>query len=238
MRRSRRPPDHPLPQRTSLPPRDRRRARAGRADAACRTIRAGWATGTSACRRRGRWTPTRVPPGQPAGRQRRGRRGARDDGHRAHTALQRDAIVALTGARMRADLDGLPFATGSATRCGRQRARLGPVQGPGRALSRGAGRPRRARSTWAAVHLHARPVRRPRWTGLRLGDVLHLLPRDAAGRARACRRTGSAADLATGRSACSTDRTAHPTSSQRATSTPSSPPTGRCTTTPAAPACA
>ena len=58
-----------------------------------------------------------------------------------------------------------------------------------------------------------------------------------AAAARASRRARSRATRTSGRSACSTGRTARRTSSPTTTSTRSSPRRGRCTTTPTAPAC-
>ena len=131
----------------------------------CRTTRGGSATGTSACRRRGRWTRCRSGS-QPAGRQRRRRRRAGVHADRPDAALSRRAtVVALTGADMGATLDGAPVAR--FRRRSRSPAgsvlRLGAVSGAGQPrLPRGARRHRRAAVSRQPRDLHAGRVRRPR----------------------------------------------------------------------------
>ena len=153
-----------------------------------------------------------------------------------------DSVIALAGADMGAELDGVAARQlGGACGEGRLDAEARRDQGHRLPrLSRGARRLRRAGLSRQQVHLHPRPVRRP-------------CRAHAAGRRCAAsspdRRTSdkhratalpAAADSrlrpTPGKSACSTARTARRISSPTPTSRRSSPPTGKCITTPAAPA--
>ena len=149
-----------------------------------------------------------------------------------------DTVIAITGADFGARLDGVAVPRWQAVA-----AKAGAVAGNGRGARRRSarlpGRRRRAsmcRPTWAA----AAPSSSASSAAMRdarcgLGDVV--------GQGNGCSPPGRSATVtwpshysSSGKSAFSTARTALPISSRPATSRRSSPPPGRCTTTPTAPA--
>ncbi len=150
---------------------------------------------------------------------------------------------ALPAPTCRRELDGEPVALWRPHRGHARAACCGsaPVAGRRAAhLPRGARRLRRARLSRQPATFTLGRFGGHAGRALRAGDVLHAAGRRAAAEHGRC--AGSVAHPAlrrrAGRSACCTARTARPTSSRPRTSRRSSPPTGRCTTTPAAPACA
>ena len=221
-----------------------RRPRARRADQRAGLAGPRSATGTSACRRRDRWIALALRLanrllGNPA---RCG--GAGVHGRGADAALQLRHVHRALRRADAAELDGKPLALWRAHQ----------VEARQRAEARSACRARgcapispcrggfdvpdylgaKATFTLGRFGGHAgRTLARRRRAAL-CRDGAAAEPADAR-----CRAALHPALLeATGRSACCTARTARRTSSRRTTSTSSSPPTGRCTTTPAAPACA
>jgi hypothetical protein len=178
-----------------------------------------------------------------------------------------DTVIALTGARMSAHLDGQAVALWTAVPVRRgQLLELGGIHGAGvrsyllvrGGLAAPAVMGSRATFTLGRIGGHGGRVLRP-------GDVLHLAggpgPGPTVAETEDGWRSGDAPDAVTplparmpaasalppeafpstatsGACACCTARTARRTSSRPRTSGPSSAPTGRCTTTPAAPACA
>jgi urea carboxylase len=147
-----------------------------------------------------------------------------------------DTVFALTGAHMQATLDGVPVAVNAshAAPAGSVLA-MGAVRGPGLRWPVGSRYP----PIWA-------PGPPSRWAAsAATGDApcapatcCRCRPPPRRGRCRPCCRARSCPRFPiTGRSRCSTARTARRISSRPPIWTPSSPPAGRCTTTPRAPAC-
>jgi urea carboxylase len=137
-----------------------------------------------------------------------------------------EALIALTGAAMPATLDGasVPFWEPLHVNAGSV-LKLGAIQGPGQrsylAVQGGFDLPEYmgSRATFTLGRFGGHGGR-----ALRVADVLRL-------------RTHARATTRTGASVYCMVRMAHRTSSRPPTSRLSSPPTGKCTTTPAAPAC-
>ncbi len=184
------------------------------------------ATGTSACRPPGRWTRWRSasPTGWSGNAE--GAAGAGDSPSPARRcASTADAVIALTGARHAA-----PSWTACRSPLWRRIAvqagsvlQLGAHRGRGlRAYLAVRGRLRRAGVSGQPSHLHARPVRRPRRA--RAARRRRAAPgrspaRDTAAPSRAPPALMPQLRARTGRSACSTARTARRTSSPTTTST-------------------
>ena len=207
---------------------------------ACRIIRVGPAMGyrRAAVRSDGR---LRVPAGQPHRRQRAGRRRHREATLAGPTLrFHGDAVIALTGAQCAATLDGAPVPMWRPVA-----VRAGQVLATGRALSGcrmylavrdGLDVPvyLGSRSTFALGQFGGHAGRT-----LRVGDMLPRVRPELPGAPaaprpnRRPRRPSWCRPMAIpGASACSTGRMARRTSSSRRPSTPSSPPTGKSTTTP------
>ena len=208
-----------------------------------RTTRAGSATGTSAFRRRVRWTRCRC-----------GSAIASSATPRAPPALEltmsgptlrfrADAVIALTGARCGRDLDGAPVPAYEpvSVQAGQtlklrqrergRRARLPGVRG-GFDVPELPGQPH---------HLHARRLRRSRRArAARAATSCTSRAAEADARTRRAHSRSAAprAHARTGSSACCTVRTARPTSSPPRHRDVVRDASGRCTTTPPAPACA
>ena len=200
--------------------------------------------GTSACRRPARWTRCRSGLANRLVGNPDGAAGARVHRDRADAALHSDAVIALAGAHMERDARrrrrSQHGSSRSSSAAGTMLA-IGRSQGAGRAPTS----PCAAASTCRRILGSRATFTLGRFGGhggraLQAGDVLHIAdeqpPADDSTRSSPNRR---APDIdRTGRSACSTARTARPTSSPTTTSQHCSPRHGRCTTTPTAPACA
>ena len=187
-----------------------------------------------------------LPPRQPPRRQSRLRRRARNYGPRPDAAFQhrrdhrahRRASCRRRSMASRSPIFGAHPGQGRPDAAHRRGRRAGPAH-----LPRDARRLRRAGLSRQQRHLHARSLRRPR--GPRAARRATCCASTADRRRGRRRRRRCCARLpafsrrsrASGKSACSTARTVRPISSPTTTSRCSSPPPGRCITTPPAPAC-